>query len=1156
MVELLAVITILGIVSALAIVGISKLLENAKKEYYKATEKEVKVAAKSYIQNNRKYLPKSIGSKTTITLKTLQDNNYIKGVKDYSKQSCDTEKTYVQIFKYGQNKYTYTTYLECPNYNSRKVVKEEYTPAIDIKFIKTQQDSEEQMNDIKVAKAEITIKGSSDANLKLLSYNYIVYKDGSEVISSGSIEANYKEKITIKLDLNKYTPGTIKIKVGATNINGFSQTETKSTDYADTQPPTCIIKDEDKQENPKPWINQARKITVGCDDGNGSGCTRSEYTKTFNNSTNIGIITIKDEAGNTTNCKVSVNVDKAKPTITIKAYQRTSTGGKTGSAVATVKVNNKTSTATMDTYSNTTNKWLNKADYPYGVYYEVTYSDNLALATRQWNYNALNLTSSDPKVNTITSGQGAVSISGTSGSQDVSLSGEGYRKAYYEVKDQAGNTSRINITAPIDRTAPVSPSINMYKWASNGTRPTSPTGLTIYENNTWSNKSVYTTASGSTDTTSGLDTYQYTTTGATANDTSKTGQTRSIEAEGTSTIKYRACDKAGNCSAYTAAKTIKLDKTAPTTPTVNMYKWTNNSTRPTSTSGLTSYTNNTWSNRNVYTTASGSTDTISGLDTYQYTTTGTTANDTNKPGQTRSIEAEGTSTIKYRACDKAGNCSAYTTAKIIKLDKTAPTIPTISMYKWTNNNTIPTATSGLTAYANNTWSTINVYTTANGSTDTISGLDTYQYTTTGATVNDTNKLGQTRNIKAEGTSTIKYRACDNAGNCSAYTTASTIKIDKTAPTCGSNNGSAAWTNANRTVTVNCSDSGSGCTQSTFSQTYSSDTKTSSITIQDNIGNTTICPVNVYVDKTKPTIKITAYKRTSSGGKTGGSIASKTVNNTTSLGTINQYSNNTNGWLNNDNYPYGVYYEITYSDNFALSKRQWAYNLAGSKSASNATEGNGEITISGTTGSHNVSLSAEGYRNAYLKVVDGAGNISKIDIIAPIDRTPPYTVTVNTALTIQNMHPNSAFTIKDDNNKYCSYSNIPGMGCQTCSNYDTSIKKGSAAAYDQIDYEMYTFDDKIFTIYLHNEDEISGTDNNHLQLQYCYKDGCWGEWTTYPATEYRQEIADKNRTVYSIHYRSSDLAGNISSLTTLKGTNGKGNVITLPASNYNQSMCHN
>lgn len=957
MVELLAVITILGIVSALAIVGISKLLENAKQEYYKATEKQVKTAAKSYIQNNRKYLPKSIGSKSTITLKTLQDSNYIKGVKDYSKQLCDVEKTYVQIFKYGQNKYTYTTYLECPNYNSRKVVKEEYTPAIDIKFIKTQQDSEGQMNDIKVAKAEITIKGSNDANLKLLSYNYIVYKDGSEVINSGSMEANYKEKITIKLDLNKYTPGTIKIKVSATNTNGFSQTETKSTNYADTQPPTCIIKDEDKQENPKPWINQARKITVGCDDGNGSGCTRSEYTKTFNNSANIGTITIKDEAGNKTNCKVSVNVDKTKPTITIKAYQRTSAGEKTGSAVATVKVNNKTSTATMDTYSNTTNKWLNKTNYPYGIYYEVTYSDNLALSTKEWNYNALNLTSTDSQVNTIASGKGAVNISGTSGSQDVSLSGEGYRKAYYEVKDQAGNTSRVNIIAPIDRTAPVSPSINMYKWTSNSTRPTSPTGLTIYENNTWSNKSVYTTASGSADTISGLDTYQYTTTGATANDTSKTGQTRSIEAEGTSTIKYRACDKAGNCSAYTAAKTIKLDKTAPTCGDNN---------------GSTAWTN---ANRTVTVNCS---DSASGCT--QSTFSQTYSSDTK------------TSPIKI--IDKAGNTNSCSVN--VYVDKTVPAAPTINMYKWTNNNTRPKSPSGLSKYTAGNWSTKKIYTEASGGqTDELSDIY-YQYTTTGATTNATNESASSRNIEAQGTSTIQYRTCDKAGNCSAYTSPLTAKVDYTAPTCGSNNGSTTWTKNNRTITVNCSDSNSGCTQSTFSQTYKTDTKTSSIAIKDNAGNTKSCSVNVYVDK-----------------------------------------------------------------------------------------------------------------------------------------TPPYTPYISIESTAKSLPSNSAFkfTIKapspenpDVNIDYtCTYSNISGKECNTCSKYYSSFSKLVDA---DVSYDMDLYSNSNITIYFGYSDAPGGSGTKQLKYRACHISGCYGtdQWYTYANWAYSNEYVDKS--LY-MQYIAEDNAGNMS-----------------------------
>ena len=78
-----------------------------------------------------------------------------------------------------------------------------------------------------------------------------------------------------------------------------------------------------------------------------------------------------------------------------------------------------------------------------------------------------------------------------------------------------------------------------------------------------------------------------------------------------------------------------------------------------------------------------------------------------------------------------------------------------------------------------------------------------------------------------------------------------VKIDRTGPTCGTASGaSTTWTSGNRTVTQACSDL-NGCVKNTYPVTYSSSTKTANITIKDKVGNSTNCPVNVYVDKTKP-----------------------------------------------------------------------------------------------------------------------------------------------------------------------------------------------------------------------------------------------------------------------------------------------------------------
>ena len=78
-------------------------------------------------------------------------------------------------------------------------------------------------------------------------------------------------------------------------------------------------------------------------------------------------------------------------------------------------------------------------------------------------------------------------------------------------------------------------------------------------------------------------------------------------------------------------------------------------------------------------------------------------------------------------------------------------------------------------------------------------------------------------------------------------------VDKTAPSCGNVSGaSTTWTKNNRDITVACSDGHSGCAASSYKKTFSSTTKTGTITVKDNAGNVKDCTVNAYVDKNAPT----------------------------------------------------------------------------------------------------------------------------------------------------------------------------------------------------------------------------------------------------------------------------------------------------------------
>ena len=76
----------------------------------------------------------------------------------------------------------------------------------------------------------------------------------------------------------------------------------------DTTPTVC---GEASTNAATPWINRSRTVSIGCSD-NLSGCTQNSYSETFGEGT-TEIITIRDNAGNTTDCTVYTKVDKTKP---------------------------------------------------------------------------------------------------------------------------------------------------------------------------------------------------------------------------------------------------------------------------------------------------------------------------------------------------------------------------------------------------------------------------------------------------------------------------------------------------------------------------------------------------------------------------------------------------------------------------------------------------------------------------------------------------------------------------------------------------------------------------------------------------------------------------------------------------------------------------
>ena len=852
MVELLATVTILGIIMTVTIGSAIKLIQQARDDSMEQQQKLVSVAAESYFQSHKEQLPKLIGETTKVPINVLVETNYLKeSIKNSKGESC-MEKSYVTAQKKSKSSYIYKVYLYCGNDN---VPTENLpTPNITIDFCKEEngvykckdKDGVDVTNDVTGAFISIAIDGNKSGeeqtNLEGYSWSILAAYKGEtelkEIYNSGNLSASGKKTIYVpkKENLQKYilknylditNETKIVVKVIATNAKGgITEKESVLMTYKDGNAPQCLssageaISDND-------WLNKentestSRTITVGCTDGNESGCIRDTFTQSWPNSNEksaeFSNVIIRDNAGNENSCRVRVNVDTEAPVITLNNVNPIGTSDNVLNSTTntTQGTENDSMTLNYNQYQKLNNSWMNFENYQQGVIYTFSIADNINLANWKFDTNIAGLSmlpSENPNTNLLynvlaATNEDAIqtqSISEQSTTIQVSFLNDGIRRGQLTVTDKAGNTATYIIEANLDRVAPKNPSVYLRKWKNNSTTPTGIENLEKYTEGTWSNKNVYTEAQQEDDDMSGIDHIEY----AVNAGSTMVATTWNAKNDGDYNIKYSTCDKAGNCS-LGDEKNIKIDKTAPPAPIIYMRKWNNNSdARPTTMTGMnTEYTSG-WTNKKVYTEAQKQgEDNLSGISHFELITEGATTNHTasehyhssywNKERAYWNVQAEGESTLKYKLCDNAGNCSAVTSAttKTIKFDKTAPPAPIIYMRKWNNNSDArPTTMTGMNTEYTSGWTNKKVYTEAQKQgEDNLSGISHFELITEGATTNHTasehyhssywNKERAYWNVQAEGESTLKYKLCDNAGNCSAVTSNTTkiVKFDKTMP---------------------------------------------------------------------------------------------------------------------------------------------------------------------------------------------------------------------------------------------------------------------------------------------------------------------------------------------------------------------------------------
>ena len=616
MVELLAAIVILGILSILAIVSVSRLIDKSKDEEQKQKQNILKMAAQAYMQDNPEKLPKLIGDSRDLTAQFLKNKKYLKeDIKNKENKSC-MANSFVRVIKKSTTKYTYEVHILCGN--DTFVKEENNKPTIDIYFVDSLgteiEDLKEVFKNPEKDSLYIKMTGGVDIKenkpLKLAGYSFAVYATingkEKEVYNSGTIsaegkyEAEHRQKLSTFMDITTITD--FNIKVTAFNEKGKKEQVEKGKRYNDEKLPFCSGISGEAAANE--WINRdeynrtgkLRYITAVCKDVGSSGCVRKAFTRAWPDKDNPkgaewGYIQVVDNAGNknvkngsnyllnpcvlkadeiANTCRVRVNVDIENPSIKVTSSSLN------GVYESSDSLGNKT--ITSDKHINNVRGWLNKNNYSQTVTYNVELSDNLHLDSYVWetnpqniketsaaNYSTLKETNANAiKETNIDSNSNLNCGNNSKKTIQVSLSGEGLRQGRLTVYDKARNYTQITIKANFDRKAPTC-TVTAKKSIS---KTNKNVGLETYDDDSWSNVAKVYVTPKCTDVgaskCSSEDYYVKVTRGASSSAIVGTfyESTRGLESEGTSYHDWTIYDKAGNSTACPRF-TIKLDRTAP-----------------------------------------------------------------------------------------------------------------------------------------------------------------------------------------------------------------------------------------------------------------------------------------------------------------------------------------------------------------------------------------------------------------------------------------------------------------------------------------------------------------------------------------------------------------------------------------------------------------
>ena len=901
LIELIAVIAIMGIILVLALPQVSKIQQANKTKKYEAYEMSMERGAKLYTDSNaRDMFGNNNSGCVTIPYSTLKSSNVIKDFSDSDITCSNDSESYVRIRKINDD-YRYDIALICRQ-DGEVVYKQEVdttfactnSPDTEVPIIEASPSSKSDW--VKPEDLSVTIKISDasglnkNASIKYYWVNTAGVKVGKEYTHNynnkeGVTKVSYKipKKNVVDVTGEYYlviepyrttTANGIQDVLGNDRVTG----EQFGTYKIDNTKPSCGVADGAKTT----WTNTDFTITQHCSDGE-SGCVKESYSKKFTTSTTTHTFTIKDNAGNTNECKVNVYLDKEKPTC----------GKVTGEST----------------------EWTNQ-------------DRTISVKCKEEEY-------SKCKQDTF----------------EVTFSTEG-KTDNIEIEDNAGNTAQCEVNKYIDKTPPKCPTITSSTKAG-----------------TWTNKDITYTFKFTSDTAKYI---WYTKVGD--GDWTDWGENKvsvtkkTISSEGYRKVGVRVYDSVGNEQLCGTEETYNIDKSAPTC-------------------GSASGASTTWTNKDRYI-SQGCNDSLSGCSAASFNKTFTTEGKTDKITISDKVGNTATCTVdKYidktnPTCISSGGSSAETVdavtiigtcsdnlsgctgnvSKTLTSDMNQQVSPGTVKDNAGNTKECPTQQVNINTVpkkptisnpTNGNWVNYSfALTVSTTSPSKIIGYWQYSYDNSSWTTyaNSATNNFKTTDFSLERNQLAYIRVCNKSGACSE--SASTyIRIDKTAPSCGSVTGaSTTWTNKDRYISQGCNDSGSGCSATSFNKTFTTEGVTDKISISDKVGNTNNCTVNKYIDKTKPTL---GYK-----------LTDDTTGANYTPGTWSKH---------------GIYRELTPADTGGSGVKEVQYN----DGAGWYNEPNWEYYW----------LHTEMNRTSKYRVIDNAGNMSdELTFQYMLDWTPPTCVT--------------------------------------------------------------------------------------------------------------------------------------------------------------------